>query len=231
MRLLFILAMPVFASRIDDCFAMRGDRSPEAIQTMTAWIEAADVRSCAVENLRIAEAVDPLRKALRSENPETRAAAARVLGTFRRDDLIGALESAAGDENLLVASNAMTGLMNYESPAVVPALERLALKGGMTGDMALDRIRVIAPSNALAAARHLLKSGSIPDQLYAMRALGELGDASDLAALRKIAGDKDDVLESRSRGFGFMPAISLSRAAATAIAGIERRTLLDDRRR
>jgi HEAT repeat protein len=223
MKTLLILAMPLFASRIDDCFARRGDRSPEAVRSMTLALEDPDLRSCAAENLRVAEAVEPLRSALQSSTPETRAVAARTLGTFKRTDLIDPLADAASDPNLLVASNAMAGLMNYSDAAVLPALDRLARKGGMVGDLALERLLVIAPELALPAARHLLATGQVPDRLYALRVIADLGDATDLPALEKIAADSGERLESRSRGFGLMPAISLSRSAQTAIENVRSR--------
>ncbi len=223
MKTLLFLAMPLFASRIDDCFAMRGNRSEEAVKEMTRALDDAELRSCAAENLRLAGAVDPLRSALASATPEVRAVAARVLGTFKRNDLIEALAAAASDENLLVASNAMAGLANYDDPAVIPALEQLSKKGGMTGDLALERLLAIAPQSALSSARELLEKGSIADRLYSLRVIADLGDARDLPALQKIVGQTEDRLESRSRGFGFMPAISLSRAAQTAITAIRSR--------
>lgn len=223
MRLLILLSMPLFAARIDDCFALRGDRSREAIEAMARSLEDPELRSCAAENLRIAQAVDALRTALRSQTPETRAVAARVLGTFKRRELIEALADAAADPNLLVASNAIAGLMNYEGAAVVPALDRLALRGGIAGDLALERLAALAPPEGLSAARRVLSDGQVADRLYALRVIADLGDRTDLAALEKIAGDSSERLESRSRGFGLMPAISLSRAAVTAIATIRSR--------
>lgn len=59
--------------------------------------------------------------------------------------------------------------------------------------------------------------------LRAIRASATLGDASDLPSLREIAATETEEMSTRGRGFGFMPAISLSRAAKTAIARIESR--------
>ncbi len=225
MRALLILTMPLAfgATKADDCFALRGDRSPEAVAYMSRALEDPDIRSCAAENLRVIEAVEPLSRALTSKNPETRAAAARVLGTFRRNELIGQLAAVAADENLLAASNGFAALANYDAPAVIPALDQLARKGGMIGDLALDRLLKLDSSSALAAARDLLQHGTIADRLYALRIIGERGDSSDLPALKKIAAENTEKLESPSRGFGFMPAINLSRAANTAIESIRSR--------
>jgi len=59
--------------------------------------------------------------------------------------------------------------------------------------------------------------------LYAMRVVGANGNASDLPALKKIASRNSESLTPRSRGFGLMPPINLSRAAEGAIAAIEKR--------
>jgi HEAT repeat protein len=219
--LFFVIPAAVLASAADDCFARRGDRSAEAIEAMTRAMDNMELRSCAVENLRIAGAVDALRGGLASKSPETRAAAARVLGTFQRNDLIEELSAAAWDENLLVASNGFAALANYEDPAVTPSLERLARRGGMIADMALERLMKIAPGTAIAVAREMVHSTQVPDRLYALRVMGELGDRSDLPVLKQIAGENQETLESRNRGFGFMPAINLSRAAQVAMENIQ----------
>ena len=225
MKYLALIVVPVAlgASRADECFAMRGDFSLEALQSMTRSLEDPELRGCAAENLRLAGATEPLRLALSSKNPETRAAAARMLGSFRRNELIGELAAVAADENLLVAANGFAALAMYDHPAVIPALGSLARKGGMIGDMALDRLAALDPAPALAAARLLLAEGAVPDKLYAMRVIGAHGDPSDLESLKKIAAEDNEKLESRTRGFGFMPAISLARAARTAIEGIRSR--------
>jgi len=55
-----------------------------------------------------------------------------------------------------------------------------------------------------------------------IRVVGLMGDASDLPKLRAL-GKNDMAMGSGSRGFGLMPAISLARAAKTAIEAIEKR--------
>jgi hypothetical protein len=66
-------------------------------------------------------------------------------------------------------------------------------------------------------------SKQVPDQLYAMRILGAAGDRSDLPRLERIAAVHEETLSQRDRGFGFMPAVNLSRAARAAISVIESR--------
>ena len=93
----------------------------------------------------------------------------------------------------------------------------------MIGDMALDRLAQLQSTRALGVARELLASSQVPDRLYAMRVIGAFGDASDLAELNKIAKASPESLSQRARGFGFMPAIHLARAAQSAIASIQSR--------
>jgi HEAT repeat protein len=152
-----------------------------------------------------------------------RAAAARKLGSFQNPALLGPLSRAARDANALVASNALAALSQYRDPAVIPYLAELAKKGGMIGDMALDRILELDRSVALNIARGLLDSPQVPDKLYALRTIGAAGDRTDLAPLKIIAASAEDQPPQRTRGFGLVPPINLSRAAQSAIAEIETR--------
>ncbi len=68
-----------------------------------------------------------------------------------------------------------------------------------------------------AVPRQLLASKDVSDKLAAMRVLAQMGDASDVPALREIAEKETATVSSKARGFGLMPAISLSRAAQTTI--------------
>jgi HEAT repeat protein len=206
-----------------DCVAMRGRSDPEALKALSRALDDPGLRSCAAQDLRIAGAIELLKPALSSQSFEVRAAAARELGTFQRQDLLESLARAAEDENLLVATNALNGLSQYLDPAVIPYLRAIAQRGGMVGDMALDRLLQLDKAEAVTVDRALLVSRQVPDQLYAMRILGAAGDRSDLAQLEKIATAHEETLSERDRGFGFMPAVNLSRAARAAITGIEAR--------
>jgi hypothetical protein len=209
--------------RANACFELRGVKDADTLSAMGRAMEDPGLLSCAVENLRIAGAVGPLKEALASKNEQVRAAAARSLGNFQSADLLEALSHAAQDENMLVATNALAGLCEYHDAAVVPYLAALAAKGGMVGDMAIDRLTMLDAAGALKVARELLSSQQVPDKLYAMRIIGANGDKSDLVSLKKIAASGQENLAQRNRGFGFMPPISLSRAAETAIQSIESR--------
>ncbi|HWC98628.1 MAG TPA: HEAT repeat domain-containing protein [Candidatus Sulfopaludibacter sp.] len=209
--------------RAGACFELRGAKDAETIAAMSRALDDADLLSCAAENLRVAGAAGPLKEALASTTEQVRATAARQLGTFRNPDFLEPLSRAAEDENMLVATNALAGLSEYAGPEVVPYLATLARKGGMVGDMALDRLAALDSVGALKVARNLLDSAQVPDKLYAMRIIGLHGDAADLPALRKIAASGQENLAQHSRGFGLMPPISLTRAAETAIRGIQAR--------
>jgi hypothetical protein len=55
-----------------------------------------------------------------------------------------------------------------------------------------------------------------------MRALAQMGDASDLPRLKEIARTETQAVAAQNRGFGLMPPISLSKAALTTIDAIEK---------
>jgi hypothetical protein len=214
--------------RATACFELRDNAEPDVVDAMGKALEDPAVLSCAADNLRIAgarnpAAIDTLKKALSNQDAQVRAAAVRQLGTFQKPDMLEVISQMARDANLLVATNALAGLSQYQDPAVVPYLSSLASEGGMTGDMALDRLAQLQPATALGVARGLLGSAQVPDRLYAMRVIGAFGDTSDLAELNKIAASSPENLSQRARGFGFMPAINLARAAQSAMASIRSR--------
>jgi HEAT repeat protein len=209
--------------RVNACFDLRGNADPEVIRALSRAMEDQDLVSCAAENLRLIHAVEPLKMALQSPNEQARAAAVRGLGSFHDLALLDVLNAAAEDPNALVASNALAALSEYDQPAVIPYLAALARKGGMIGDMALERVLQMDPGVALPIARSLFQSPQVPDKLYAMRTLGVAGDRSDLPGLRKLADSKEEAPAQHSRGFGLMPPVNLARAAQSAMAQIEAR--------
>ena len=212
------------SQRATACFELRGNSEPDVVSAMGKALEDPAVLSCAADNLRIAGAIDTLKQALSNQDGQVRAAAVRQLGTFQKPELLEVISQAAQDVNLLVATNALSGLNEYQDPVVIPYLSNLAKRGGMVGDMALDRLAQLESATALGIARGLLGSSQVPDRLYAMRVIGAFGDASDLAELDKIAKSAPENLSQRNRGFGFMPAINLARAAQSAIAFIQSRS-------
>jgi HEAT repeat protein len=190
---------------------------------MRRGLADATIRSCVGENLRKAGAVEELKAAAADENPEIRALAVRALGSFEKPELLPLLAAAARDPQLLVAVNAIEGLANYRDPVVVPVLLDLAKDGGLIGTAALNRATLFRDGRVVDVARGLLRKPDVSDKLAAMGALAEMGDSTDLAALREIERTETEMVSTKGRGFGLMPAISLSRAARTTIEKIEAR--------
>lgn len=211
------------AQRNNACFELRGAATPEVIHAMRTALNDPKVRACAGKNLRQAGAVEELKGALADQDAEVRSIAARELGAIEEPELLPLLTAAAGDSELIVASNAVEGLANYRDPAVVPFLLEIAKRGGLIGTASLSRALPFHDVRTLTVVRTLLDSKDVSDKLAAMRALGEIGETSDVAKLREIAQKETEMVSASSRGFGLMPAISLSRAAQTAIGQIESR--------
>ena len=210
------------AQRNNACYELRGPGSPETIAALAQALQTPEVRACAARNLREAGAVDELKTALIAADPEMRAAAARELGALGKPELIEPLAKAACDPNLLVATNALEGLAQYQDSSVLPALLNLAEGGGPVAAMALSRAVEFDDTRVLIVARKLMTTRDVTLRLAALRALGDFGDTSDLPALRELAA-KAERAAPAGRGFGLVPAIDLSRAAQNAIRQIESR--------
>jgi hypothetical protein len=212
-----------YTQRNSACFALRGNRTPEVVAAMRAALDNASLQACAAADLRAAGATAELLNALRQDkDPTARAAAARELGTVEKPEFLAPLREAAGDRDVLVASNAIEGLMRYEDRSSAPQLREIALLGGIQTALAIDILIDWKDTAVLKIGRSLIARKEPADQLAGIRAVGIAGDASDLPALKELAKN-DTELSSGSRGFGFMPAVSLSRAARTAMASIRQR--------
>jgi len=210
------------AQRNDACFALRGNRSHEVVAAMRGALASEVVRACGARNLREAGAVDELTSALSAPEPEVRAVAARELGSFERPELMAILVKAAHDPSMLVATNAVMGLGQYHDRAVLPYMLDLAAGGGAVGVSALSRAARFDGPATLPVARKLLSGNDPAAKLIALLIVGECGDAGDLPKLRELAA-KSEPLGTRGRGFGLMPALDISRAAKSAIEGIQKR--------
>jgi HEAT repeat protein len=211
------------AQRNNACFELGGTHSPEAIAAWARALENSVVRACAARNLREAGAVEKLRSALESSDSEIRATAARELGALAKPELIEPLALAARDPNLMVATNAIEGLSYYKDRSVLPYLLNLSESGGMVAAMALSRAVQFQDPSVVAVARRLMTSKDVTLRLAALRAIGDLGDSSDLPALRTLAAKAENVT-SGGRGFGLVPSLDLSHAAQNAIRQIESRS-------
>jgi HEAT repeat protein len=210
------------AQRNNACYELRGVQAPEAVQAMRESLHDGKVRSCAGLNLRAVEAIDALKDALADESSDTRALAARLLGSFEKPELLPLIAAAARDPQLLVASNAIEGMANYHDPIVIPYLLDLAKSGGIVGAAALNRALQFQDARVVDVARGLLNQPDVSDRLAAMHALAMVGDASDLPQLEQIASTEKAAM-AQNRGFGLMPPISLSKAAQTTIEAIQKR--------
>jgi HEAT repeat protein len=213
------------AQRNNACFELRGSTDPQVVATMRKALNETAVRACAGTNLRKAGAVDELKDALGDANFEVRALAARELGGFEKPDLLPLLASAARDPQLLVGINAIEALSDYRDPVVLPYLLSIAKDGGLVGTAALDRAATFHDPRVLETARLMLASKDVSDQLAAMRVIGAMGDQSDVPKLRAIQESETGMVSAAGRGFGLIPAISLSRAAETTIEKIGTRGL------
>jgi HEAT repeat protein len=211
------------AQRNNACFELRGSPEPEVVATMRKALDDTAVRACAGTNLRKAGAVAELKDALNDSNFEVRALAARELGGFEKPELLPLLAKAARDPQLLVGMNAIQGMSNYQDPVVVPYLLEIARSGGLVGTSALDRALSFHDPKALETARALLDSKDVSDKLAAMRVIGAMGDRTDIPKMREIQEKETGMVSASGRGFGLIPAISLSKAAETTIEKIEAR--------
>jgi|SRR5579862_1236907 len=208
------------SQRNDACFELRGVKSKPVVDAMFRALDSPAVLACAARNLRDAGAVEELKKALAGEEPEIRAVAARELGALLLPEMLSVLAQAARDPNLSVAVGAFQGLAQYQDHAVLPYLLDLVPASGIVGTMALNRAIQFQDPAIVAVARRMLKASDPPMRLVALRAIGELGDASDLPKLTDLAA-KSEPLMAGGRGFGFAPAVDLSMAARNAIRLIE----------
>ena len=211
------------AQRNNACFELRGSNDPEVIATMRKALNETPVRACAGTNLRKAGAIAELKDALADPNFEVRALAARELGAFEKPELLPLLAAAARDPQMLVGINAMEGLSDYRDAVVLPYLLNLAKDGGLVGTAALDRAVTFHDPRVLETARALLGSKDVSDKLAAMRVIGEMGNQTDIPNLRAIQEKETEMVSAAGRGFGLIPAISLSRAAETSIEKITAR--------
>jgi HEAT repeat protein len=210
------------SERNDACMELRGVKSREVINAMFRALDSSAVLACAARNLREASAVEELHKALIGDEPDIRAVAARELGALMLPEMLAPLAQAARDPNLAVATGAFQGLAQYQDRAALPYLLELVPASGLIGTMALNRAIQFQDRSVVAVARRMLKTSDPPMHLVALRAIGELGDDSDLPKLRELAA-KSEPLMAGGRGFGFAPAVDLSMAAKNSIRMIENR--------
>jgi hypothetical protein len=209
------------AQRNDACFALRGDRSADAIAALRRVFSDSAVRACAARDLREAGALDALLEAVASNDADVKMAAARELGEMRDPRALPLLGRTALDPNMMVASSAIDALAAFGKDAL-PLLLPAAEQPGVAGVTALERAAAFRDRAVLPIARRILKKGDVASQVIALGVIADLGDASDLPKLREMAA-KSEPVASRGRGFGFMPVIDLARVAQNAVSEIQKR--------
>ena len=208
-----------FTLRNQACLNLAGDKTPEVVKAMRDSLGISEVQACAGANLRKAGAVNELLSAIKDSDATVRAVAAREMGVMQKPEFLMPLHHAAEDSDILAASNAIEGLVRYEDHSSAPALRELAVKNGVLATLAFNALVNWRDAEVAGIARKLMDSVEPGDQLAGIRAIAMTGDKTDLPRLRELA--KDDVnLSAGGRGFGLMPAISISRAAQNAIRAI-----------
>jgi hypothetical protein len=227
LALLFVTALPLLAGDLETftdnalnstqrntaCLALRGNKTPEVVAAMRSAMVNSKLQACAGANLRIAGMNEELLSALEEKDPSARAVAARELGTTQKHEFLAPLR---------MASNAVEGLVRYEDHSSAPQLREITMLGGVLTSLAIDTLVDWHDPEVLNIARKLIDHKEPGDQLIGVRVVGLTGDATDLPKLRELAKDAT-ALSGGSRGFGLMPAISISRAAHTAVLTIEAR--------
>ena len=231
--ILMVVSVPLFAgdletfldgkvnstSRNAACLALAGNKAPEVVKAMRDMVVNTEVQACAGANLRKAGAVDELRSALTDSDATVRAVAAREIGVMQKPEFLAPLRKAADDSDLLAASNALEGLVRYQDHSSAPQLREIASKNGVLATLALNALINWHDPEVLPMGRRLMASSEPGEQLAGIRAIAISGDASDLPLLRELSKDETN-LGAGGRGFGLMPAISISRAAKLAIQNI-----------
>ncbi|MDX2182064.1 MAG: HEAT repeat domain-containing protein [Bryobacteraceae bacterium] len=210
------------AQRNDACYELRGNREPEVVAAMRDGLTDEVIRSCAARNLIEIRAGEALLAMANHESPDVRAVAVDSLARLTDDRYLPVFEKAARDANMAVNVAAMQGFALLSTPATLESLLRLGAGSDPVGLMALEQTIRFHDRRTLKRGRALIGSSEIPAQLAAIRILAELGEPEDTAALAPLAASVEQ-LTAGGRGFGFMPAISLGRAARVAISRIETR--------
>jgi hypothetical protein len=136
------------------------------------------LQACAGVNLRIGGAQGELLSALEDKDPTVRAVAARELGATQNHEFLAPLRKAAEDRDLLVASNAVEGLVRFEDHASIPQLREIALLGGVLTSLAVDTLVDWHDPEVLGIARKLVTRKEPGDQLIGVRVIGLTGDAT-----------------------------------------------------
>ena len=138
-------------------------------------------------------------KALSSEIPELRMAAAAALGKLGDESGINSLKSALSDTDPRVRQRVCTALGEINHPSAVPALiDRLGDPNGQVRHEAAISLSAIGTDQALAALKNMMDADNTAIRRIAASALGEAGTADVVEPLAAALNDPDEGVRSAS---------------------------------
>ena len=138
-------------------------------------------------------------KALSSEIPELRMAAAAALGKLGDESGINSLKSALSDTDPRVRQRVCMALGEINHPSAVPALiDRLGDPNGQVRHEAAISLSAIGTDQALAALKNMMDADNTAIRRIAASALGEAGTADVVEPLAAALNDPDEGVRSAS---------------------------------
>ena len=138
-------------------------------------------------------------KALSSEIPELRMAAAAALGKLGDESGINSLKSALSDTDPRVRQRVCMALGEINHPSAVPALiDRLGDPNRQVRHEAAISLSAIGTDQALAALKNMMDADNTAIRRIAASALGEAGTADVVEPLAAALNDPDEGVRSAS---------------------------------
>lgn len=136
-------------------------------------------------------------KALSSDIPELRMAAASALGKLGDESGISSLKSALSDGDPRVRQRVCTALGEINHASAVPALiDRLSDPNGQVRHEAAIALSAIGTDQALAALKNMMDADNTAIRRIAASALGEAGTADVVEPLAAALNDPDEGVRS-----------------------------------
>ncbi|RJX42340.1 HEAT repeat domain-containing protein [Halonotius aquaticus] len=136
-------------------------------------------------------------KALSSNIPELRMAAASALGKLGDESGINSLKSALSDEDPRVRQRVCMALGEINHPSAVPALiDRLSDPNGQVRHEAAIALSAIGTDQALGALKNMMDADNTAIRRIAASALGEAGTADVVEPLAAALNDPDEGVRS-----------------------------------
>ena len=136
-------------------------------------------------------------KALTSNIPELRMAAASALGKLGDESGINSLKNALGDDDPRVRQRVCMALGGINHPSAVPALiDRLSDPNGQVRHEAAIALAAIGSDQALAALKNMMDADNTAIRRIAASALGEAGTADVVEPLAAALNDPDGGVRS-----------------------------------